>query len=87
MAFRVKGRATRVPIPEASRFDRMSQEDLFLLLESGLGMATHRVDIYRATTTDQKEPVLANVQTALEDALAAVKALRRKLVVTMPMDQ
>lgn len=72
-----------VPIPEGSRFDRMSQEDLFLLLESGMGTSTHLIDLYRATTSDEKEPVLAQIQISLEDALAAAKALRRKLVVTV----
>jgi hypothetical protein len=71
-----------LPIPEGSRFDRMSQEDLFLMLESGMGISTHLIDLYRATTAEEKEPVLAQVQTNLEGALAATKALRRKLVVT-----
>lgn len=75
-----------IPIPEGSRFDRLSQEDLFLMLESGLGTSTHLIDLYRATTSDEKEPVLAQVQARLEDALAATKALRRKLVVTVSKD-
>jgi hypothetical protein len=76
-----------VPLPEASRFDRLTAEDLYLLLESGLSTATRLTDTYRAATTDEKQPLLGNCQTALEDALAAVKAMRRKLVVTAPMEQ
>jgi len=86
MTFRVK-RQEKVPIPEASRFDRMAAEDLFLLLESGLSTATRLTDVYRATVAEEKAPILANAQVALEDALAAIKALRRKLVVTVPMEQ
>ena len=69
-----------VPIPEGSRFDRMAAEDLFLLLESGLSNSTHLVDVYRTAVSDEKEPILAQVQTNLEDALAATKAMRRKLL-------
>jgi hypothetical protein len=86
VAFRWKGRQG-VPIPEASRFDRLAAEDLFLLLESGLGNATHLTDLYRATIADEKEAVLAQVQTNLEDALAATKAMRRKLVVTISKER
>jgi hypothetical protein len=86
VTFRIR-RREKVPIPERSRFDRMSQEDLFLLLESGLGTATHLLDLFRATTAEEKGPLLANVQTALEDALAATKSMRRKLVVTVSKER
>jgi hypothetical protein len=85
MPFKIKGRE-KMPIPEASRFDKMSAEDLFLMLESSLGTATHRVDTYRIAVGDEKEPVLVTLQVEVENALAAVKALRRKLVVTVPKD-
>ena len=76
-----------VPIPEGSRFDRLAAEDLFLLLESGLGSSTHLVDVYRTASSDEKELLLAQVQTNLEDALAATKAMRRKLVVTVSKER
>jgi len=69
-----------IPIPEESRYDRMSPESLYLMLESGLGTATHLVDTYRAIPAEQ-DVTLGNLQVELEVALAAVKALRRKLVV------
>lgn len=68
-----------VPIPEESRYDRMSPEDLYSWLESALGSTTHLIDVYRSAGTD-RELVLANAQAQLEDALAATKALRRKLL-------
>ena len=75
-----------IPIPEGSRFDRMAAGDLFLTLESSLGTSTHLVDLYRAASPEECEPVLVQIQTNLEDALAATKALRRKLVVTVSKD-
>jgi hypothetical protein len=76
MAWRKKG----VPIPEESRYDRMDSENLYLMLESGLGTATHLVDTYRAMH-DERDQTLALLETELEIALAATKALRRKLLV------
>ena len=72
--FKKKG----IPIPEESRYDRMTSESLYLMLESGLGTATHLVGTYRATPLDQ-DITLANLQVELEIALAATKALRRKV--------
>ena len=80
MAWRKKG----IPLPEASRFDRMTETDLYLLLEASLSSSTHLVDVYRATLPEEKELVLANAQIEIEGALAACKAMRRKLVVVLP---
>lgn len=78
MTFRIQGRK-KVPIPEGSRFDRLSAEDLYLSIESCLSMATHQVDVYRGNPAE-RETALVQLQTALEDCLASTKALRRKFL-------
>jgi hypothetical protein len=59
----------------------MTAENLYLLLESSLSTATRLTDVYRAS--DDAERELAYLQVELEGALGAVKALRRRYVVTM----
>lgn len=71
--FKKKG----VPIPEESRFDRMSVDDLYVVMESSLGTAIFNVDRYRAVPSERQQ-ILALLQIQLEDSLAATKALRRK---------
>lgn len=73
--FKKKG----IPIPEESRYDRLDNENLYLMLESGLGTATHLVDTYRQIPVE-RDKTLALLQTELEVALAATKSLRRKLL-------
>ena len=70
-----------IPIPEESRYDRLTAENLYLMLESNLSTATHLVDVYQGSPEPDKE--LSLLQTELEGALAATKALRRKLVVVL----
>ena len=68
-------------IPEESRYDRLTAENLYMMLEGNLSAATHLVDVYRGSPEPDKELTL--LQTELEGALAATKALRRKLVVVL----
>ena len=65
-----------VPIPEESRYDRLSSESLWLGLEGNLSMSTHLIDVSRASKEPDRE--LSLIQTELESAVASVKALRRK---------
>ena len=72
--FKKKG----LPIPEESRYDRLDSTALYTMLEGSLGMATHLVDVYRQSPEPAKELTL--LQTEVEGALAAIKALRRKVL-------
>lgn len=72
--FKKKG----LPIPEESRYDRLNSDSLFLMLEGNLGTATALVDAYRVSIEPEKE--LSLLQVELEGCLAAVKALRRKVL-------
>jgi hypothetical protein len=67
-----------LPIPEESRYDRMTNENLFLTLEANVGTATTLVDLYRGSPDPERE--LSLLQVELEGALVACKALRRKLL-------
>ena len=67
-----------VPIPEGSRYDQLNSESLYIMLEGNLGTATSLVDAYRISPEPAKE--LSLLQTELEGALAATKALRRKVL-------
>lgn len=73
---RFRSRKEGIPIPEGSRYDRLDGTSLFLMLEANLGTATHLVDVYRGSQDPERE--LSLLQTELEGALAATKALRRK---------
>lgn len=66
-----------VPIPEASRWDRMSSENLYLALESALATATHLTDQYRHDPAS-REKNLALLETEVQTALQSCQALRRK---------
>jgi hypothetical protein len=72
-----------IPIPEASRFDRMTETDLFLSLEASLMTAGAMMQRYSNRDGDKSE-ALALLQSHLEDATAITKAMRRKLVVILP---
>lgn len=65
------------PLPDPSRMDRLSQEDLFLTLEASLASSTHQFGECR--TSYDKEMPLALLEHSLENALASAKALRRKV--------
>lgn len=73
MRLRKKG----LPIPEESRYDRLTSENLYTMMEANLATATHLVDVYRGSPEPERE--LSLLQTELEGALAATKALRRKV--------
>jgi hypothetical protein len=75
VAWRKKG----VPIPEESRYDRLDEPSLFLMLEGNLSTATHLTDVYQASSDPDRE--LSLLQVELEGALAATKAMRRKHIV------
>ena len=66
-----------VPIPEASKFDRMTTAELFMSLEASLGDATFMTDRY-SSVPDERPVTLHLLQTELETALASTKALIRK---------
>lgn len=72
-----------VPIPEASRYDRMSEGDLYLALEADLINANRMMTAYQQQPSD-REPALAQLQRHLEGATEETKALRRKYVVMTP---
>lgn len=65
-----------VPIPEEGRFDRLSTESLFMALDGNLSTAAHLTDVCRSSAEPGRE--LSLLQTELEGALEATKALRRK---------
>jgi hypothetical protein len=74
----------KIPMPEASRFDRLDDESLYLLVEHAFGMANE--SLHQATqATDEKVSVhLHNADTALSDAQGAVRALlRRRLAIAL----
>lgn len=75
------GKKKGIPIPEESRYDRLTADNLYMMLEANLSTATHLVDAYQGSPEPDKE--LSLLQTELEGALAATKALRRKLVVVL----
>ena len=66
-----------IPIPEESRYDRLDTSNLNMMLETNIATSTHLVDVYRGSNDPERE--LALLQTELEGALAATKALRRKV--------
>jgi hypothetical protein len=73
-----------VPIPEASKFDRMSESELFMALEASLGDATFMTDRY-STVPDERAQTLSLLLTELETAVASTKALIRKYTAVGPL--
>jgi hypothetical protein len=68
-----------VPIPEASKFDRMGEIELYQAMETALGEACHLADNYQREMTERGK-VLALMEPHLETALAANRALRRRMM-------
>jgi len=76
-------RKKSIPIPEASRYDRMSAQDLTLGLEAAVFNTNHMLQTYQQRL-GEPEQALALLQSHAEEAVALAKALRRKLVVNLP---
>jgi hypothetical protein len=67
------------PMPEESRFDRMSETNLFIITETSIGEAGNFLTQYRDDRLS-REQNLAWLEVELETALGAARALRRKVV-------
>ena len=67
-------------MPDPSRFDRLDDETLFLLVEQAFGTAI--ASLQKATKATSEEVIydLANCDTALSDASLAVKSLLRRRI-------
>lgn len=70
----------KIAMPEASRFDRLDDQTLFLLVEQSMSTALHMFQAANASTDEKVLAHLDNCHTALSDARLGVAALlRRKL--------
>lgn len=86
MVLRIRGRQTvyePTPYETRTRYDRMSTEDLKLMLESSLADATHELDEYRRGPEEADAHLYYLIQ-RLEAAKVSAEALYRKNVVTSP---
>lgn len=70
----------KIPIPEASRFDRLDDETLFVLVEQALSTALDAFSQARNTYDEKIVVHLHNCDTALSDAQSGIRSmLRRRL--------
>jgi hypothetical protein len=69
----------RPPDPLPTKFDRLTETQLYEGLEAALGEATYLLDHYRRDPT-RREVYLESMEVHLETALGACRALRRKVV-------
>jgi hypothetical protein len=67
------------PPPEPTKFDRLTEIQLYEGLEAALGESTYLMDHYRRDPT-RREMHLEGLEVHLETALEACRALRRKVV-------
>jgi hypothetical protein len=70
-------------IPEPSRFDRLDEETLYLLVEQALGTAQAQFDSFRTSNAVSAPAMLDYCDTALSDAQAGIRSLLRRRVVLL----
>jgi len=70
-------------IPDPSRFDRLDDQSLHLLVEQSLAQAQAMYDKARHEYGEEKLAYMQYVDTALSDAQAGTRALIRRRVVLM----
>lgn len=75
-----------IDLPEPSKFDRLDQETLYLLIEQALGTAQAQFDQARVADPASAPAFLDYCNTALMDAQAGVKAILRKKLVMLQTD-
>lgn len=75
-----------VDVPEPSRFDRLDQETLYLLVEQALGTAQAQFDQALGADAASAPAFLEYCNTALMDAQAGVRAILRKKLVMLQTD-
>lgn len=75
-----------IDIPEPSKFDRLDQESLYLLVEQALGTAQAQFDHVRGADPASAPAFLDYCNTALMDAQAGIKAILRKKLVILQTD-
>jgi hypothetical protein len=72
----------KIPMPEASRFDRLDDETLYVLVEQAFSTALDSFSQARNTYDEKIVVHLHNCDTALSDAQAGIRSmLRRKLAI------
>jgi len=71
----------KIPMPEASRFDRLDDQTLFVLVEQAISTAI--ASFQQAQAGSVEAPThLHNCDTALSDAQAGIRSiLRRKIAI------
>jgi hypothetical protein len=72
----------KIPMPEASRFDRWDEQTLYLLVEQALSTALAGFQDAGRTSDVAVLTHLHNADTALSDAQAGIRSiLRRKIAI------
>lgn len=76
----------KIPMPEASRFDRLDDETLFVLVEQAFSTALDAFSQARNTYDEKIVMHLHNCDTALSDAQAGIRSmLRRRLAIAQSL--
>jgi hypothetical protein len=76
----------KIPMPEASRFDRLDDATLYLLVEQAFSMSGQYLREANAATDESVMTHLHNCDTALSDAQAGIRSmLRRKLAIAQSL--
>lgn len=73
-------------VPEPSRFDRLDEETLYLLIEQALSTAIAQFDKVRSADAETIPAFLQYCDTALSDAQAGVRSILRRRVVLLQRD-
>ena len=72
----------KIPMPDASRFDRLDDQTLFLLVEQAVSTAIGSFQEVQNCSHQDEPTHLHNCDTALSDAQAAIRSLlRRRLAI------
>lgn len=76
----------KIPMPDASRFDRLDDGTLYLLVEQAFSLAGACLSDANRATDESVMTHLHNCDTALSDAQAGVRALlRRRLAIAQSL--
>lgn len=76
----------KIPMPEASRFDRLDDETLFILVEQSFSTALEMFSQARQAHDEKVVVHLHNCDTALSDAQAGIRSmLRRRLAIAQSL--
>ena len=66
------------PLPPPTKFDRLSDDDLYVAIEQALANATRELDMWRSDDPGLRDAHLATTETHLETALGALRAAMRR---------